>query len=208
MDRTGWRLLREEEWYRVYTSSPHPRIYESKFATGEARISLAELQARWPGWNDGERVQFAQAFTWKPALTSEDERILDFLMQEDGEMISTSIATLVAKLPDKKRAARFLVDGLRAFPKSRGNFLMGLADLAAPETTPDLSSVFEECNHNIAQNAQDDDSIADLIYCSEALFTITTEAKYLDVITSYLSHPNDRVRGVADSVMRRKASSG
>jgi hypothetical protein len=208
MDRTGWQLLEEEEWYRVYTSSPHPRIYESKFATGEARISLAELQARWPGWNEGERVQFAQAFTWKPALTSEDEQILDFLMQEDGEMISTSIATLVAKLPDKKRAARFLVEGLKAFRETRSNFIMALGDLAAPETADDLSPVFQECSHNTAENADDYNSAAELLYCCQALFRTTGERKYLDVIASYLDHPNDRLRGVADMLTRSTRTSG
>ena len=208
MDKTGWRVLREEEWYRVYTSSQHPRIYESKFATGEATISLAELQSRWPGWDEGERVQFAQAFAGKAALSGEDEQVLGFLMQQDGEMISTSIAKSVAKLSDKKRAARFLVDCLRTFRGTRGNFLMALGDLAAPETAPELSVVFEECTQSIGQNAEDYESMADLLYCSEALFRITAERRYLDVIASYLHHPHGRVGFYAEMAMRRTASTG
>ena len=59
MDKTGLRIREEKEWYRYYTSSAHPYIYESKFATGEATVSLAELQSRWHGWNEAEQVQFA-----------------------------------------------------------------------------------------------------------------------------------------------------
>ena len=208
MDKTGWRLLKDEEWCRVYSSSTHPRIYESKFATGEASISLPELQSRWQGWNEGEQVQFAQAFSWKRALSREDENVLGFLMRQDAEMISTSIATLVPKLSDKKAAARFLVDCLRTFREIRANFLMALGDLAAPETAPDLYLVFQECSRNVAQNAQDYESAANLLYCSEALFRITAEPRYLDVITSYLRHPNDRVRCYADMAMRGASSGG
>ncbi len=205
MDKTGWRLLKEEEWCRFYASSAYPRIYESKFATGEARISLSDLQSRWQDWNEGDRVQFARAYGSKRALSAEDEQILGFLMQQSGEMISTSIAILVAKLFDKKRAARFLVNCLRAFRATRANFLAALADLAAPETALDLSLVFQECSHNVAENAQDYDSAVDLLYCSDALFRITAEAKYPDVIASYLHHPSNRVRGVAEMIMRRPA---
>jgi hypothetical protein len=206
MDKTGWRLREDKEWHRYYASSAHPYIYESKFATGEARISLAELQSRWWGWNEGEQVEFARAFGQKPDLSSEDEWVLGFLMQQNGEMVSTSIGILVGKLSDKKRAARFLVDCLRAFPESRGNFLMALGDLAAPETAGDLSSVFQECSQGVARNALGNESLADLLYCSAALFRITAEANYLQLITSYLRHPNDRARYFAGASLLQALS--
>ena len=208
MDKTGLRIREETEWYRYYASSAHPYIYESKFATGEATVSLAELQSRWHGWNEAEQVQFAQAFKWKPALSSEDEQILDFLMRQDGEMVSSSIAILVTKLSDKKRAARFLTDCLKAFPTSRPNFLTALADLAAPETATDLSLLFQECNHRIAENAQEYGAAADLLYCSAALFKITSERKYFEVISSYLRHENAQLRYDAESAMRWGGVSG
>jgi hypothetical protein len=202
MNKSDWRVLEEREWYRHYASPKYPSIYESKFATGEAAISLAELQSRWPGWNEGEQVQFAQAFKWKPELTGEDEPILDFLMRQGGEMLSSSIATMVAKLPDKKRAALFLTDCLRAFPKTRTSFLCALADLAAPETTPHLLSVYNECSDKVGENAQDYDFIADLLYCSAALFRTTKEPKYIDLISSYSHHPDERARYQAENAMR------
>ena len=208
MDKTGWRIQREEEWYRVYSSATYPRIYESKFATGEASITVAELQSRWQGWNEGEQVQFAQAFSRKPTLSGEDERVLDFLMEQHGEMVSSSIATLVARHPDKKRAARFVTDCLRAYPKTRGNFLLALANLAAPETASDLLSVYQECSQKIEENVDDYESVVDLLYCSAALYRTTKEAKYQDLITSYLHNPNDRVRPQAENAMRCASSSG
>jgi hypothetical protein len=208
MDKTGWRLIEEKEWYRHYASLAHPYIYESKFATGEASISLADLRSRWGGWNEGERVQFAQAFKWKPVLSVEDEEIVDFLMRQTGEMLSSSIATMVAKLRDKKRAASFLAGCLSAFPKSRANFLCALADLAAPESKPDLLSIFEECNQKIKENAADYESAADLLYCSAALYRTTKEPKYIDLISSYSRHSNDRVRCQAENAMRWTTPSG
>ncbi|TAM79099.1 MAG: hypothetical protein EPN47_19005 [Acidobacteria bacterium] len=202
MNKTDWRVIEEKEWYRHYTSSEYPSIYESKFATGEATISLAELQSRWPGWNEGEQVQFAQAFACKPVLMSEDEGILGFLMTQGGEMVSSSIATMVAKLPDRKRAAVFLADRLQSFPKARGNFLLALARLAAPETAPHLLSVYKECSDKVGENAQDYDSITDLLYCSAALYTATKDPKYIDLISSYSHHPDERARYQAENAMR------
>jgi hypothetical protein len=207
MDKTGWRLSEEDEWSRLYTSKKHPRIYESKFATGEATISLADLPSRWSAWDEGQRVQFARAFGSARALSSEDEQVLHFLVHQNDEMISTSIAMLVAELSDKERAARFLLDCLKAFRETRASFLMALGVLAALDTVPELSVVFQECSHNIRLDAQDYDSMADLLYSSEALYRITSQAKYLDVIRSYLHHPNDRVRFCADMAMRGATSS-
>jgi len=81
---------------RVWETSAHPRIYESKFATGEAQISLslAQLLSSWAHWNEGERVQFAQAFAGKRTLTVEDEEVVEFLMQQSDERIAISIALL------------------------------------------------------------------------------------------------------------------
>ena len=202
MDKAGWRLREEKEWYRYYESATHPYIYESKFATGEARITLADLQSRWQGWNEGEQVQFAQAFKWLRAIGSEDELILYFLMQQNVEPLSSAIATLVAKLPDKSRAARFLVRSLKAFPQSRGNFLAALADLAVPETATDLMLVFRDCSQKVAENKQDIGAINDLLYCSAALFRTTADSNYLDIISSYLHDLDDRVRSQAENAMR------
>ncbi len=202
MDKAGWRVIEDKEWYRHYASSRFPYIYESKFATGEASISLADLEARWGGWDEGERVQFAQAFSDKPVLSGEDERILDFLMKQDGEMVSSSIATAVAKLPDRKRVAGFLTDSLKAFPKTRGNFLCALARLAAPETTPDLLSVYMECSRKVGKGVRDYDSLSDLLYCSAALYRTTKEQKYLDLVNSHLQHPDDQLRSTAENAAR------
>lgn len=202
MNKTEWRVIEEREWYRHYASPKHPSIYESKFATGEATITLADLLSRWPEWNEGERVQFAQAFKYKPELAGGDEQILDFLMRQGGEMLSSSIATMVAKLRDTKRAAGFLTDCLKAFPNTRGNFLCALADLAAPETTPSLLSVHKECADKVAENADDYGSISDLLYCSAALYRTTKEARYLNIITSYSRHPEKPVRSQAENALQ------
>jgi hypothetical protein len=208
MDTSHRRVTEETEWYRYYESPEHPYIYESKFATGEASVSLAGLRSRWQSWTDGQRVQFAQAFKWKPALDAEDERVLGFLMRQKGEMISSSIAHLVAKARDKRGAAAFLVSCLRAYPHNRGNFLTALADLAAPETAPDLYLVFRECRDNVERDAADYGSVANLLYCSAALFKVTADRKYLDIIFSYLHHGEAQVRSDAENSMRWAGVSG
>lgn len=196
------KLIRESEWMRVYESVQWGRVHESKFLSGEAEISARSIAARWPGMPLEERLEFANAFAVKPVLSVEDEEIVDFLMRQSGEMLSSSIATMVAKLRDKKRAASFLVECLSAFPKSRANFLCALADLAVPEAASNLLSVYKECSEKIKENASDYESVADLLYCAAALYRTTREPEYINLITSYSHHPDDRVRYQAENAMR------
>jgi hypothetical protein len=190
------QLKWEEEWYRIYSSSSHPNIYESKFVTGEVQISLAELKPRWEHWHAGERVQFAQAFGQKQTLTSEDERVLDFLMGEGGEEVFASIARLTTKHSKKNRAGRFLAECLKAYPHNRSNFLHALSLLEAPESVPDLTVVFNESKAK-ADTAQDYAAIIDLIYCSAGLYRTIRDATYRDEIARYADHPEESIRTAA-----------
>jgi hypothetical protein len=142
-------------------------------------------------------VQFAQAFGHKRILTGEDEKVLNFLMGQGEEKVSASVALLITKHSDKKRAERFLIDCLAAFPHNRTNFLQALSFLVAPESASPVLNVLEECKTKLADNNQDYESITDLIYCSAVLFKLLHQSAYREQIASYLQHPLESIRTAA-----------
>lgn len=186
-------IVEENEWYRCYSTSSYPSIYESKFATGEARISLDDLEARWKQWNEGERIQFAQAFGFKHSLDPQEVAILEFLLDQTDTRILTVIADIAAQHPDRGRAARFLTHCLHAIPENRGNFLHGLFVLADANTLPDLQGMFRECGKKITMNGNDHEAFTALLHSAAAIFRITGEVRYLEIIKKYREHPHTSV---------------
>jgi hypothetical protein len=192
MSNPDRKLEREKAWYKVYSSPAHPRIYESKFACGEARITLLELLPQWEGWNAGERVQFAQAFGQKGTLNGEDERILEFLMGQGDGRIASVIARLSTKYPDRIKALSFLSHWIEAFPENRTNFVQALSVLT-PESEPMLSRIYHQSEAKISCNPHDHEAIIDLLYSSVGLFKLLRQQEYREKITRFLKHPNSSV---------------
>lgn len=190
-------LVADDEWYRIYRSATHSRIYESKFSTGEARISFREISRRWPLWNEGERVQFAQAFGRKHALDSEDDKILEFLMEQNNAGVAASIALLSTKHSDIRRAISFLTHGIEAFPRDRPNFLQAFSVLAAAGTELLLSRIYCELEANVVGDKCDPEEAISLLYASSALFKLTSDDKYEKTITRLLNQSDQGVRANA-----------
>jgi hypothetical protein len=202
MSKLGRRLEKEEEWHRLYSTPSHPRIYESKFASGEARISLPELQLRWRQWNQGEQVQFATAFGQKNTLDSEDEKVLEFLAQQDHGPICATIALLSTQLSDRAKAGRFLMQCIEDFPRDRANFLQALSVLAAPESVPVLLRTYEASEREVADNPRDHGATVDLLYSAVALFKLIGQDKYRNTVVRFLNDPRESVRTTASLCMQ------
>ena len=50
-----------------------------KFATGDASVTLSELQSDWDSWTHLDQVDFLHSFLAKPSLAPSDEGVLKFL---------------------------------------------------------------------------------------------------------------------------------
>jgi hypothetical protein len=192
------QLKTEGKWHKIYSTPTHPRIYESKFASGDARISLSELQQIWERWHEGERIEFAQAYGQKRTLSNEDEGILEFLIRQSDGRIVASVALLSTKHPNQKMVADFLRHSITAFPHERANFVQALAYFIAPDAAPDLLRVFQECQVKVAEDEQNREAIIELLYCSTALFKISLDEKYQNVVAAFLDHPAASVRTNAE----------
>lgn len=190
-------IVEDGEWHRIYRTAAHPRVYESKLASGETHISLSDLQARWVRWHDGQKTQFARAFGHKTELKDEDQKILEFLMAQDCEGVGASVARLSARHPDALRSSDFLLRGIEMFPHDRANFLQGLLYLSAPQTEKTLQQLFEQLNERAQHDSQDSELIIALLYTAATLFKLNGKESFRTTVRSFLKHPDSSVRANA-----------
>jgi hypothetical protein len=84
--RANAKLVKETEWMRVYELGPPKSFtYESKFLTDKLQISAESFATRWPTMTPAERLDFTQAYCAKAEFTSDDERIVNLIMN-DGDV--------------------------------------------------------------------------------------------------------------------------
>lgn len=93
----------ETRWSRHYRSADGRfGHFESRFHDGTATVTLGELQAEWPRWNERERHDFCQAFAFGGEVLGR-ENILRFLVRHADHRTHSTIALGVARwLPGRE----------------------------------------------------------------------------------------------------------
>jgi len=136
------KLLKEDRWSRVYETTRHPLLLESKFKTDGLSVAFHQLRSDWESWKDSERFAFLNAYRYKPTITADDEKIIEFLMASTDERVQMMIALLSTRHPDKKMVAKFLVARLNSAPEHLPNFLQALTVLGDSDTTSAVHACF------------------------------------------------------------------
>lgn len=74
-------IIYDSRWVVRYYDQPEMKEARElyKFATGDAFITLEELQRDWDSWTRLDQVDFLHSFLSKPSLIPQDEGVLKFL---------------------------------------------------------------------------------------------------------------------------------
>ena len=202
------KLIRESEWMRVYECQYEAQKgmhYESKFLTDRIRVSADSIIRRWPELSFEEKNEFANAFAVKPEATSEDERILNFLMEQDDFYIWMGIAPLLPSHRDRDRALAFLRERVRQRHVDKANFFQALGLIGDKRAVPALRAAYdgyrEALGAGLASGAQPD--YTDYLYCCYALWRISGSAEYKQVIEEASKSPHESVRATAEMFLRK-----
>jgi hypothetical protein len=206
--RAAGKLAKETEWMRVYELGSKSLRYESKFLTDELQISAESFASRWPTMTPAERHGFAFAFSAKAGFTSDDEQIVNLIMSDGDEHVWNSLATFVViRHPERDRVLSLILDRLEKSPNP-GNYIQALGIAKDQRAVPILLPYYEEYRR-AAQgvperedaSVQDVKPIAQFLWCSKALWTITGSEEYADRIRAYLKHPHSQVRWWAEHAL-------
>jgi hypothetical protein len=174
----------------------------SKFCRPNFIVPIEHVEAQWRSWTPDERRMFAWAFGFsaRVQLTDNDQRLLDFLMENGGQEVWSAIGNIVGAHRDRDRALNFFLARIKEGLRPLGNYYQGLARLSAPESVPTLREVLAREQREVDQLAPslrtsaDQDVYRDCIHCSLTLFVITKEREYLTNLKKMLEHTDESVR--------------
>jgi hypothetical protein len=208
--RANAKLVEETEWMRVYELGPPKSFtYESKFLTDKLQISAESFATRWPTMTPAERFDFTQAYCAKAEFTSDDERIVNLIMNDGDEHVWCRLATfVVTRHPQRDRVLSFVRDKLARSPNNPDNYIQALGIAKDQRAVPILLPYHEEyCKAARAVPQREDQSIQDIapiakfIWCSKALWKITDSEAYANHIRAYLKHPHSQARWWAEHAL-------
>ena len=192
----GKKIVAEEKWSRIYEVEGGVHVNVSKFVTDEITISADAIKDEWKSYSRSERIAFAGAFSQKPHFSLEDEKILDFLMDNDDERVWVSIAHGLTRHSQKKRVLHFLLERLKSGSESKANYVYSLGPLGAAEAVPQLKGLHDRLLREIAQAGTKANKalILDFVVCCSSLAKLEGSSTYRDEIRPFLDHPDKHVQ--------------
>lgn len=190
----------QNEWFE--TGEIEGRLsYYSKFSKKDFTVSVTSIQERWASWTPDEKRKFAGAFGFsgRTQLTDNDQRLLDFLMENGDSQVWRAIAIVVARHRDRNRALNFLLTRVTDETDHLANYYQALGILSAPECVPTLTKSLSAHRrkvdlHTYEQGWGDWSIYSDYLACSATLFRITGREEYRDNLKGMLQHPDETIR--------------
>jgi hypothetical protein len=180
------KLVRESDWMRVYEiSDPKGYLFESKFLIDNLQVSPSTIKERWLHLSEGEKIEFASAFSSQPPRHADDQQILDFLMGVGPEEVWRAIANLLPFCPDRDRALEFLVDRVRQAPERRANYYQTIELLRGESAILLLRQRYDEYRKLLTKKSQGSDQFdvwMDYLQCSKTLWTLTQDPTFLSAL--------------------------
>jgi hypothetical protein len=203
------KLLRESEWSRVYEAQVGSRpatLHESKFLTDGMQPTADSIISRWGGLSFPERLDFANAFAAKPEVTTEDERILDFLMETGDFYICMAVAPLLTRHRDRGKALGFLLERIGENRKDRANLFQAVREIKDKRAVPALRAAYENYREALGKGARSGDQVdyMDYLECCAALWAIEASAEYKEAIEEALTSKDPTARRLAESLLCAK----
>jgi hypothetical protein len=203
-------LVRESEWIRVYRVGSEQLYYESKFVYDKLQVSASSIRFRWDGFSAEEKSDFVTAFQSKHPVTSEDEGILEFLMDVPDENVWNAIALPLTRMPPKKheRVLDFLLHRIQHRGGHRANYYQALATLKNPRAIRALKAAYEEERQSVSFDKplgafQDIFPYIDYLACCAALYELDGSDEFKRAIDDMRKHPDGNVRAQANLALAR-----
>jgi len=188
-----------EEWFETVQVGEKRLRHMSKFLRKDFVVAKDHLEEQWPVWTREQRLKFAGAFSARAELNDDDQRVLDFLMDNGDPEIWCTIALSVARHRDRNRATEFLLKRVKEDGGPLSNYYQALGMLPTQECVPVLKAALlnhrrEVELHPSLQSWGDRFFYLDYLSCSATLFKITGLEEYRANIEGMLLHPDEAIR--------------
>lgn len=194
------KLLNETPWSKTYVNPDGMRIYESKLKIEGTSVDPALIQEKWSEWTQSERFDLSKALAAKTVLSAEDERVLQFLIQTDEDVIASTVANAVGRLRDRGVAITLLLTRMSSCKEPRANFYQVLSKFQDARVRAALSAEYTRIKKQIDLGKKDQYMILDYLACCAALAQLESDRRYMDEIKAYAESPNEIIRNFTQSL--------
>src|SRR5262249_36133520 len=153
------------------------------------------LIAEWNSLSPKERWEFGIAFGAKATLTGEDEKVLNYLMGEDGKDVWSTLATTLTRHPDRERVVKFLEERITNETSRKANYYQALGIMKVVNAESLLrqeADDFERCFTALLEAPRD--KVLDYIACIESLLMITQQGSLKDKLRPLQAHSDSIVQ--------------
>ena len=168
-------LIKESRWMRTYRCG-EGTLLESKFAWDGLQVSREEMERIWHDLSREEKWEFATAYCCKPTVTTEDEKVLDFLMEAGDEGVCGMIASLLVHHSNRERVMSFLLRRATSPGPFAGNYYQALEIAGDRRAISVLQRARGIHLHNIDAGATNE--ICDYLDCCRALWKLEGSDAY------------------------------
>ncbi|HEY1800486.1 MAG TPA: hypothetical protein VGG46_06060 [Terriglobales bacterium] len=198
--------MKETEWSRKFQVGPSRFEYESKFLNDGFHLEADDLITRWPNLTSAERHDFALAFQCKSGLSTNDERILTFLMQNGDEIVWMTIASMLCRHSDRESVIHFLLERIEKSSKSRTNYYQAIEILGDSRFLHVLEPQFESLQESmsVVKDTHDDyKTELEFIQLCRILWILTNDHRYEGAIRMFSNHRMEFVRQRVNQLLER-----
>jgi hypothetical protein len=102
------RLVRESEWVRVYEVKPNVLAQTSKFLENGLELKADGFERMWAGLSLREKLDLCAAYSAKPTISAEDERVLNIVMEKGDDVTWSNIVSTLTRHSDRERVTAFV----------------------------------------------------------------------------------------------------
>lgn len=200
------RLLSESRWMREYKVGSNLRS-ESKFRSEGLQVSADSLIGEWSSLSLGEQIEFSNAYRRKPSLTSEDQKILNFLMAVGPRQVWVNLSLFLCRHPDRESVFRFLVARIQEEEDYRANYFSAIEKLNDSRAIPILEGQYNAFTSGEAYlkrtplNQPEVSQLFDYLYCCRALLSLDPSPKYEAAIKEWLNHSDATISNTAQLLL-------
>jgi hypothetical protein len=208
------RLLRDSRWMREYKVGSNLLRSESKFRSEALQVSADSIIGQWSSFGLDEQIEFSNAYRRKPSVTSEDERILNFLMAVGPRQVWVNLALFLCRHPDRESVFRFLVARIQEEEDHCANYFSAIEKLNDSRAIPILERRYnafrtgEAYSKRTPLNQSEISQLFDYLYCCRALLSLDGSPKYEAAIKEWLNHSDAIISTTAQRLLTQSATGG
>lgn len=204
-DFSNQKPVRETRWHREYALEEKDHfLVQSKFSDGSASITLKELEREWPGWDEGERIDFCQALGF--STVPNESELLRFVMRHGDHSTWSGCALSIVHCLPAEETMPFLLSACRTAPVGKAaNLLQALTKSGTPEAHGVLRNHLERLWANPCLMKKDEhfNSLgSETVFCLRDLLELgERDPELTRKYHALLNHPDDFCREQAKNFL-------